>query len=83
MEQKMSVVLYTTNRDRYHILVAADAHNIGPQLGLEIDRDDLEPALCAEDRMNVILCEGMGHVCRPSGALHLIPPRPALTRWAT
>jgi hypothetical protein len=61
MKQDVRVVRHAIDGDCSHPLVAADAGHVRPQLGLDGFGDSWEAAFCAEDKMNVVLNEGVRH----------------------
>lgn len=62
-----------------HTHVPADTDHVAPELRLDVLRDELLTISCAKDNVEMVLGEGMCHLCRPLKGAHystICSPRP-------
>lgn len=70
MDQGMSVIVRSIDRDCLNSLVVADTAHIGPELRLNFFGNELLPFFGAEDHMDVDAGKGVGHSVGPPPPQH-------------
>jgi hypothetical protein len=61
-EKKMHVIFHAADCKREQIMVSANGRGVCPQAWQQRARQEVLAVLCAEYKVNVVLCVAVGHV---------------------